>query len=103
MTDYISKQAAIEAIMGQPPDAHYPSWYAEQIKEIQPADVRPVVRGLWLPHPDKLRRAWDVCSVCGTGCKRREYGVNEDLTKWETEYNYHFCPWCGAQLGGDAE
>ena len=38
-TEYIEKQAAISEILGQPPEAHYPTWYAEQIKAIPPADV----------------------------------------------------------------
>lgn len=32
--DCISREAAIHAIMGQPSEAHYPDWYAEQIKEL---------------------------------------------------------------------
>lgn len=35
--DTISRQAAIDTIMGQPPEAHYPSWYAAQIEELPPA------------------------------------------------------------------
>ena len=35
--DTISRQAAIDAIMGQPPEPHYPSWYAEQIKALPSA------------------------------------------------------------------
>ena len=44
MNEYILKQDAIDTIMGQPPDAHYPSWYAAQIEELPPADVVPVNR-----------------------------------------------------------
>lgn len=44
MNEYILKQDAIDTIMGQPPDAHYPSWYAAQIEELSPADVVPVNR-----------------------------------------------------------
>ena len=36
MADLIDRQAAIDAIMGQPPEPHYPSWYAAQI-EILPS------------------------------------------------------------------
>ena len=36
-TDCISRHGAIDMIMGQPPEAHYPSWYAEQIKALPPA------------------------------------------------------------------
>ena len=35
--DTISRQAAIDAILGQPPEVHYPSWYAEQIKALPSA------------------------------------------------------------------
>lgn len=51
--------------------------------------------GEWLPHPTE--REWDVCSVCGTGCKRREYEIQYGQER-ETEYNYPFCPHCGAKL-----
>lgn len=40
MSDYISRKEAIKAIMGQPPDAHYPSWYAGIIEKVPAADVR---------------------------------------------------------------
>lgn len=39
----ISRQAAIDTILGQPLELHYPSWYAEQIKALpsaQPKDIR---------------------------------------------------------------
>ena len=35
--DTISRQAAIDAIMGQPPEPHYPSWYAAQIEKLPAA------------------------------------------------------------------
>ena len=41
--DYISRQAAIDTIMGQPPEPHYPSWYAAQIEKlpaVQPEIIR---------------------------------------------------------------
>ena len=34
MSDLIDRQAALDAIMGQPPEPHYPSWYAAQIEKI---------------------------------------------------------------------
>ena len=42
--EYIEREAAIEAIMSDPPDAHYPSWYIDRIKTLSAADVVPVVR-----------------------------------------------------------
>ena len=35
--DLISRQAAIDAIMGEPTDAHYPSWYAERLEQLPSA------------------------------------------------------------------
>ena len=40
--DTIYRQMAIDAILGQPPEAHYPGWYAEQIKQLSPAQQ-------WIP------------------------------------------------------
>ena len=42
--EYIEREAAIEAIMSDPPDAHYPSWYIDRIKTLSAADVVPVIR-----------------------------------------------------------
>ena len=38
--------------------------------EISPCTERK--KGEWIPHPNKEFREWDVCTACGTGCKRRE-------------------------------
>lgn len=57
-------------------------------------------RGRWLPHPTE--REWDVCSACGIGCKRREYGV-ENGKEWVIEYGYQYCPSCGAKMESDYE
>ena len=43
MSDLISRQAAIDAIMGQPPEPHYPSWYAAQIEKL-PAAQPEIIR-----------------------------------------------------------
>lgn len=42
--EYIELDAVLSAIMCEPPDAHYPSWYAGKIEEIPAADVVEVVR-----------------------------------------------------------
>ena len=44
MDEYIKREAVIETIMSEPPDAHYPQWYVDKIKSIPAADVVPVVR-----------------------------------------------------------
>lgn len=44
MEEYIKREAVIEVIMSEPPDAHYPSWYIDRIKTLPAADVAPVRR-----------------------------------------------------------
>ena len=44
MDEYIKREAVIEVIMSEPPDAHYPSWYIDRIKTLSAADVVKVVR-----------------------------------------------------------
>ena len=45
MSDLISRQAAIDAIMGEPTDAHYPSWYAERLEQLPPAQQERIIYG----------------------------------------------------------
>ena len=52
MDEYIEREAAIETIMSEPTEAHYPSWYAEKIKAIPAADVAQVRR--WIPVAERL-------------------------------------------------
>jgi Lar family restriction alleviation protein len=80
MNDLISRQAAIDAIMGQPPEPHYPSWYAEQIKELPSADNE--VNLSEKPTSLKLK----PCPFCGgearllLNAKRKIYGKDEYRT-----------------------
>lgn len=41
LNDLISRQAAIDAIMCEPTDAHYPSWYAERLKHLPSVQPEP--------------------------------------------------------------
>lgn len=53
--DLISRQRAIEKILGQPPEAHYPSWYARQIEDLPPAQPkREVTRNYPTPMQELL-------------------------------------------------
>ena len=79
MAEYIEREAAIEAIMCEPPDAHYPQWYVDKIKSIPAADVAPVRHGRWIASHDEFC----ACSIC-------KYPV---YVGWN-QTNY--CPNCGA-------
>lgn len=72
--DLISRQDAILAITGEPPEAHYPSWYADRIKSLPSAQ----------PNGDLISREDAITSI------KEEYfpsvddygeGYNEALNK----------------------
>ena len=84
MDGYIEKGAAIAAIMSEPPDAHYPHWYADKVKSIPAADVAPVRHGRWGSN-GILDSMLSACSVCGFGCGA---------------YSFQYCPNCGAMMDG---
>ena len=84
MAEYIEREAAIEAIMSEPPDAHYPHWYADKIKSIPAADVSPVRHGRWEWCKDYDGDSILVCSECGRVCH---------------EEDAPYC-YCGAKMDG---
>lgn len=47
-SDCISRQATLDTIMGQPPEPHYPSWYAAQIEKLPAA--QPTLCGYNIEH-----------------------------------------------------
>ena len=82
MDEYIERKAAIDAIISEPPDAHYPSWYADNIMSIPAADVAPVQHGRW----DENGR----CTVCG--------GHAPYWSMASTYYESPYCFECGAKM-----
>ena len=89
MAEYIEREAAIATITSDPPDAHYPHWYADKIKAIPAADVAPVRHGRWVSVPHKLAR---VCSVCNRDEPYKFADIDADV--------YDYCPSCGAKMDG---
>ena len=87
MPEYIEREAAIESIISEPQDAHYPYWYIDKIKSIRAADVAPVRHGRWVPTKAPFMNECEDCSVCGY------------RTVWGHRYNY--CPNCGALMDGE--
>ena len=81
MDEYIEREAAIEAIMSDPPDAHYPPWYIDRIKTLSAADVAPVRHGRWIASHDEFC----ACSIC-------KYPVYVGWNKT------NYCPNCGAKM-----
>ena len=65
-TDCISRRAAIMKILGQPPELHYPSWYAEQIKELPPAQpgiIRCKDCKHWIPYDWMFSEIWQSKNI----------------------------------------
>lgn len=87
--DVISRETTISKILSQPPELHYPNWYATIVKEMPSAS--PVVKretGEWIaehhggfsPGGNPLYR----CSKCGW-----VYGTHSVFP------TYRYCPECG--------
>lgn len=76
----IDKDAVIHEIMGQPPEPHYPSWYAEQIKALPSAQPERK-KGKWIREPNVYGVVY--CSEC-------DYELHTN--------NTNFCPNCGAEM-----
>ena len=93
MDEYIEREAAIEAIMSDPPDAHYPHWYTDKIKSIQAANVATVRHGRWIEYtkviiPEPYNK-WEQARKCS------ECGFDDGFVA------YNYCPNCGAKMDGE--
>lgn len=101
MDEYIKREAVIEAIMSEPPDAHYPQWYVDKIKSIPAADVVPVVHGRWVFGKD-LACCWGqilknkyhlYCSECLEQAFNRSEDNDPDF-----DIDTPYCPNCDAKM-----
>ena len=96
MDEYIEREAALHAILGEPTESHYPSWYAERIKALPAADVVPVVHGHWIWHEEEFEYE---CSACH--CR---FDYNHTFEIFDHGFQYaNYCPNCGAKMGGGAD
>ena len=93
MTDYISREAAFDAVFHQfcgSCDETEAALHGaiDEITAIPAADVRPVVRGVWNAVKGALHPAETsaVCSNCGFA------------TMIHAQTFYNFCPNCGADM-----
>ena len=89
MAEYIEREAAKLAVCER--CDYCGSYYCKECENpadaIPAADVRPVVRGKWLPH-SKVESPVYHCSVCG-GAALHAFGK---------QCKSCFCPNCGAQM-----
>ena len=86
MDELIKKQDAINAIMRQETDAHYPSWYAKIIDRIPPVYK---TKGKWVEVDIDLLSGYLYHGYCCSECNHI----------YEIKCNY--CPNCGAYMKGN--
>lgn len=94
MNEYITKEAAIEAVETTNIELFLSEWkeIEEKINSIPTADVDPIVYGKWVhPHWGYSGNFCYNCSVCGNEAMHKEY-------KWTDKKFYPICPWCGAKM-----
>ena len=83
--DLISRKDAIDAIMSEPPDAHYPTWYADILWELPSAEPRK--KGKWIVTSEFEDCCYAKCNQCKV---TQVFYYNKPLT--------NFCPNCGADM-----
>lgn len=109
MTDYIDRQAAIDAIEeyadrlqmvdwkenpGVPYKAYALNWCINTIRDLPSAEVEPVKRGKW-----EITEAYPhnvYCSVCHKRFAQTHWAVWEDGSLPRA-----YCPNCGAKMEGE--
>lgn len=88
MEEYIKRETAVDTILGESTDAHYPEWYASILMGLPAADVAPVVHGKWIEQEKYTFGVMYDCSICD----------NRILDNW---HSWNYCPNCGAKMDGD--
>ena len=85
--EYISKQKAIDELCNVD---EYNARSVATIKAINPAHVRPIIDGNWIPVTNG--RGGNECSRCHQYAPSYQAGG---------EYLSRFCPFCGCYMGGE--
>lgn len=85
--DCISRQAAVKAIMGTPPEPNYPAFYADIIKSMQARHTR---------QESDCESSWIVGSTTAK-CKKCGH-VFPGFLRFQD-----FCPHCGRKMQGFSE
>lgn len=93
MRELIDKQNTINIIMSEPTDLHYPSWYAELVKEIQPEEQQK--KGKWIKPTGMMppeHHGHYECSNCGF------WAMKDWLRPWKGVVLTNYCPGCGLKM-----
>lgn len=85
VNDCVNRQDAIDMIMGQPSEAHYPSWYAEQIKALPSAQpdlqqtCNKLAKDINVPCKDTISRQDAIDAVSDGMCSGWDCDVIDKL------------------------
>lgn len=93
VNDTISRRAALDMILGQPIELHYPSWYAEQIKALPPAQsyTDEEIRRIQELEQAQFEKMYELGYQAGRAAQpERQKGEWIDYT----EDGYVECPFC---------
>ena len=89
--DLIDRQMAVETIMGQPPEPHYPSWYAAQIEKL-PA-VQPEPR--WILCEEEMPKEKDAGILQKIGIQNKSDNVFVTIDAEKGKMVGIACTWDG--------
>lgn len=96
MSDYIDRQAAIDAVGDVHPLDYNSRAIVERLKNLPSADVEPVRHGRWLDAEIPIESGGamliQVCNLCNTFYPLAYTGGG-----------HRFCPNCGARMDGEAD
>lgn len=97
MKDYIERDAAKEAVCTVILHDGIRDALKSCIDDVPAADVRPVVRGEWIGHPECLKymNAYADDHIVCSACEECFSILDNDCER------FNFCPNCGADLRGE--
>ena len=103
MSDYIERDKATQILQKEAAN-HYPTPYhvgllaaARAIEAIPAADVRPVVRGKWIPDYDYAEYDFDGSTPLSEPRKFQD-GWKCSLCEGYMPFEANYCPNCGADM-----
>lgn len=91
MSDYISRQAAIDSIWDGTNYDIYTKEAKEHLEELPSADVRENVSGEWQKVDEQPYFRKHFHKVCCSVCRKQGYDY------------WNFCPNCGAEMRGEQD